>query len=99
MLLTEIEPAVHSRTSIFSKKPLLSIADLRLKPGATKHLIKNKLSDKLGRRGIKFYDLYRHHKEDKDVRALQAEGFKLDGIMEDEQDVPIYDDLEVEDFN
>lgn len=70
MLLTEIEPAEHSRTSIFSKKPLLSIADLRLKPGATKHLIKNKLSDKLGRRGIKFYDLYRHHKEDKDVRAL-----------------------------
>jgi hypothetical protein len=33
--------------------------------------MQNKLSEKLGRRGIKFYDLYMHHKEEKDARMLQ----------------------------
>jgi hypothetical protein len=32
--------------------------------------MQNKLSEKLGRRGIKFYDLYMHHKEEKDARML-----------------------------
>ena len=35
------------------------------------HVKKDKLSEKLGRRGIKFYDLYMHHKEEKDVHMLQ----------------------------
>ena len=72
-----------------------------MKDGETTHLKKDKLAEKLGRRGIKFYDLYKFHKEDKDVRMLNDSGFKLHGIMEvdgtDEE--PIFGDLEVDDFN
>ena len=62
----------------------------------------DKLSDKLGRRDIKFYDLYKKHKEDKDVRALKDEGFKLEGVLDEpigEGEEPIYGDIEVDDFN
>lgn len=60
-----------TKLSLFNKKPLLSIAKLKVRTDKTQHVQKNKLSEKLERRGIKFYDLYMHHKEEKDVRMLQ----------------------------
>ena len=45
---------------LFSKKPLLSISKLRKNYAAQgSHLVKNKLSEKMGRRDIQFYDLYK----------------------------------------
>ena len=60
-----------TKLSLFNKKPLLSIGQLKVKEKESVHVKKDKLSEKLGRRGIKFYDLYMHHKEEKDVRMLQ----------------------------
>jgi len=42
-------------SSLFKKKPLLSIKDMQSK---TKHVQKNKISDKLNRRDVQYYDLY-----------------------------------------
>lgn len=94
-------PSTTMGPSLFNKKPLLSIAKLKVKDGEAVHLKKDKLSEKLGRRGIKFYDLYRHNKEDKDVRDLQDSGFKLRGIMDmdNDEEEPVFGDIEVDDFN
>lgn len=46
------------RFHVFQKKEHLSIADLQSK---TKHLIQNKLSDKLSRRDVHYFDLYALH--------------------------------------
>lgn len=40
---------------IFKKKPYLSIKDLQ---GKSKHLCHNKISEKLSRRDVQYYDLY-----------------------------------------
>lgn len=96
--LNELPPT--TKLPLFNKKPLLSIGKLKLHNSESVHLKKDKLSEKLGRRGIKFYDLYKLHKEDKDVRALMGEGFALNGILEQENgEEPVYGDLEVDDFN
>jgi len=40
---------------MFKKKPFLSIKDMQSK---TRHITKNKISDKLSRRDVQYYDLY-----------------------------------------
>ena len=73
----------------------------------------NKLSEKMGRRDIQFYDLYKREKPDTDVEKLQDKGYLLKGVLQgsytdektgeeveiNEIDEPIYGDIEVEDFN
>ena len=69
----------------------------------------------MGRRDIQFYDMYKREKPPSDVENLQAKGFPLDGILkgrytdaatgeqieidEEEDEEPIYGDIEVDDFN
>lgn len=55
----------------------------------------------MGRRDIQFYDMYRRGKPENDVETLKAKGYQLEGILayEQEEDEPIYGDIEVDDFN
>ena len=69
----------------------------------------------MGRRDIQFYDMYKREKPPGDVENLQAKGFPLDGILKghytdaatgeqieiggEEDEEPIYGDIEVDDFN
>jgi hypothetical protein len=64
-----------TKLSLFNKKPLLSIAKLKVREKEIIHLKKDKLSDKLGRRDVKFYDLYKHRKDEKDVIMINEQGF------------------------
>ena len=105
--------ASESTQSLFSRKPLLQISKLRLGKQQSKHIKENKLSEKMGRRDIQFYDLYKLDKQPNDVEKLQDKGFLLDGILKGEyldektgktvqivdEEEPIYGDLEVDDFN
>mgnify|MGYP001055974414 CR=1 FL=1 len=51
----ENKQVAENSNHIFNKKPFLSIKDLQ---SITKHIAKNKISDKLSRRDIQYYDLY-----------------------------------------
>ena len=78
------------------------------------HLEKNKLSEKMGRRDVRFYDLYKKHRFEDDVQNLKNHGLHVDGVLAgsfvdpvtknivkeitDENEI-IYGDIEVEDFN
>lgn len=97
--------------SLFSKKPLLNISQLkRFYDNSSLHLVKDKLSEKMGRRDIQFYDLYKHRKQE-DVDAVNSKDFPIEGVLacganrvneenKDEQDEDaIYGDIEVDDFN
>ena len=58
-------------SSLFSKKPLLQIAKLyNYQTDSSMHLGKDKLSEKMGRRDIQFYDLYKLDKPKELVQAL-----------------------------
>ena len=67
---TEQKSRHTSITQLFSKKPLLQISKLRQTMQQSRHLKQNKLSDKMGRRDIQFYDLYKLDKTPKDVEKL-----------------------------
>ena len=98
---------------LFSKKPLLKISKLRLGQYQNGHLQANKLSNKMGRRDIQFYDLYKLKKPEESVTSLQDKGYLLDGVLTgsyrdartglevtiNDEDEPIYGDIEVDDFN
>ena len=65
--------AFHHRLKppIFTKKPLLQISALRrFNDNTSVHLEPNKLSDKLNRRDIQFYDLYKFGKPEEDLNSL-----------------------------
>ena len=78
------------------------------------HLEKNKLSEKFGRRDVRFYDLYKKHRFEDDVQNLQNKGLQLEGVLSgvytdplskkesekitDENEI-IYGDIEIDDFN
>ena len=51
----ENKQVAENSNHTFNKKPFLSIKDLQ---SITKHISKNKISDKLSRRDIQYYDLY-----------------------------------------
>ena len=45
------------------------------------HLMKDKLSQKMGRRDIQFYDLYKLKKPEEYVTEINSKGLPLDGIL------------------
>ena len=80
----------------------------------SRHIKENKLSEKMGRRDIQFYDLYKLEKPAQpDVERLKDKGFPLEGILKgmyvdertgeeihiDGEKEPIYGDIEIDDFN
>jgi hypothetical protein len=73
------------------KSELIQIKALR-----GSHLEQNKLSDKMGRRDIQFYDLYRLNEPQQAVNELKKEGFSWTENVYDQQQ---YEDIEVQDFN
>ena len=97
---------------LFSKKPLLQISKLRM-THHSKHCKPNKLSDKMGRRDIQFYDLYKLDKPSDAVEKLEDKSYAREGVLKglykdeakneiinmDDQDEPIYGDIEIDDFN
>lgn len=73
------------------KKPFVTIGNLK-----GNHVDHNKLSDKMGRRDIQFYDLYRLNEPPNAVQDLRKEGYHWnEGIYDQE----VYEDIEVPDFN
>lgn len=60
------------------------------------HLQTNKLSEKMNRRDIQFYDLYKLNEPPKSITELKKEGYAW---TENVYDPQIYDDMEVNDFN
>lgn len=74
------------------KKDCVQIAELK---SAIPHLQQNKLSDKMGRRDIQFYDLYKLNEPQASVQELKQTGHDTNGIY----DPNIYEDIEVKDFN
>lgn len=113
LMLEDKEKQSSSSKFLFSKKPLLQISKLKLGIEQSQHLKRNKLSEKMGRRDIQFYDLYKLGKQPKDVENLTDKGYLLDGVLKGdykddltgqvktvtEENEPIYGDLEVDDFN
>ena len=65
----------------FNRKPLLQISKLRLMREQGNHLEKNKLSEKMGRRDVRFYDLFKKHRFEDDVSILKNQGFHLEGVL------------------
>jgi hypothetical protein len=61
------------------------------------HLKRNKLDEKLGRRDIQFYDLYKLNEPAEDVRDLNL--FKMRATDGEVFDPSLYSDIEVNDFN
>lgn len=59
---------------IFKKKPWLSIKDMQSK---TKHLVRNKLSDKLSRRDVHYYDLYALREPAEEYEIAMREGYPI----------------------
>ena len=41
----------------------------------------NKLSEKMGRRDIQFYDLYQRGKPEQDVEKLTEQGYLHEGVL------------------
>ena len=76
-------------------------------------LSRNKLSDKLGRRDIQFYDLYKLDKPEDNMKLLKAKELPFEGILKGswldpntnkqteitDDNEPLYGDIEVDDFN
>jgi len=80
---------------IFKKKPYLSIKDLQ---GKSKHLLHNKISDKLSRRDVQYYDLYALQDPKEEYIKIRSEG----GFPYTQADAKIkelYGDLAWCDFN
>ena len=83
-----------NRFHTFKKKPLLSISNLQ---SITKHIKRNKLSEKLSRRDVQYYDLYALKEPPEDYERMREEGFihtKVDAQIKE-----LYGDLAFQDFN
>ena len=104
--------AFHHRLKppIFTKKPLLQISALRrFNDNTSVHLEPNKLSDKLNRRDIQFYDLYKFGKPEEDLNSLLQSQLSREGVLnaitepqrpqEEQEEDGLYGDIEVDDFN
>ena len=78
------------------------------------HVVKNKLSEKMGRRDVQFYDLYKKHRFEEDVQNMKNKGFEIDGVLSGhvidpvtkekgeeitDANEPLYGDIEVDDFD
>ena len=86
--------------TIFAKKPLLNISALVSTSRSVKHIQKDKLSDKMGRRDIIFYDLYKLKEPPEAVAKLQENGFNFHGILDiPAEEEEVYGDIEADDFN
>ena len=63
-----------------------------------KHILKNKLSDKLSRRDITYYDLYKHQKPQEDFQKMRMEnGYPF--TISDGKIKELYGDMAYDDFN
>lgn len=112
-MLQDEDKKKASSAYLFAKKPLLQISQLKMAANQSQHLKRNKLSEKMGRRDIQFYDLYKLKKPAQEVENLENKGYLLDGVLAGdykdeatgqmmtmtEENEPIYGDLEVDDFN
>lgn len=112
-MLSDKDKQKASSDFLFSKKPLLQISRLKMATGQSQHLKRNKLSEKMNRRDIQFYDLYRFSKPPGDAENVTDKGYALEGILRGqykdevsgevktitEENEPIYGDLAVDDFN
>jgi hypothetical protein len=102
MLLDMYPSKSHKiRPAMFSKKPLVQIQKLKkYDSSATLHMSKNKLSEKMGRRDILFYDLYKNSVPQELVMDLANKHLPYEEVLkcgEDNED-PIYGDIEVDNF-
>ena len=113
-MLQDMDPKLHHsiQPALFSKKPLLQISKLKkFVDNSSEHISKDKLSEKLGRRDIQFYDLYKLNSKDEDVTKLIQSEYPSKGVLacgankvneenkdEAEEDA-IYGDIEIDDFN
>lgn len=114
-MIQDLDPKVSSsvQPSLFSKKPLLQISQLRkFQNNSSIHIAKNKLSDKMNRRDIQFYDLYKYKLPNYEVNAVINSNFPVNGVLncgtgksvqeearDEPTEDPIYGDLEVDDYN
>lgn len=90
----ENKQVAENSNHTFNKKPFLSIKDLQ---SITKHISKNKISDKLSRRDIQYYDLYALQDPPEDYDTMRNEGYphtKLDAKIKE-----FYGDLAFPNFN
>ena len=79
---------------VFKKNQHLSINDLQSK---SKHIVHNKLSDKLSRRDVHYFDLYALHEPQSCYQQLREDGYphtKADAKIKE-----LYGDLAFPDFN
>lgn len=65
----------------FSKKSFIKISNIKLSQRQSALLSRNKLSDKLGRRDIQFYDLYKLDKPEDNVKTLDKASLPFDGVL------------------
>jgi len=63
----------------------------------TVHIERNKLSDKMSRRDVQFYDLYKLKEPTDDINMLEDRSFKFTGVVPENDQ--IYGDIECTDFN
>lgn len=68
---------------------------MQIKKLSGAHLVPNKLSEKMNRRDVQFYDLYKLAEPREAVLELKEEGFLEENIYQP----AIYEDIEVQDFN
>ena len=83
-MLQDMDYKLHSsiRPQLFSKKPLLQISKLKNYHGDNSaHIVKDKLSDKMDRRDVTFYDLYKLHKPDESVNLLAHNHYPLENVL------------------
>lgn len=73
---------------------MLSIKDLQCK---SKHIVRDKLSDKLSRRDVHYYDLYALHEPMDDYQNTMAGGYPC--TQTDAKINELYGDLAFPDFN
>jgi len=67
---------------MFSKKPLVQIQKLKkYDNSATLHMSKDKLSDKMGRRDILFYDLYKNFVPQEQVMDLANKHLPYEEVL------------------
>ena len=64
-----------------SKPSISNVQMEQVKSTIRDHLEKNKLSEKMGRRDVRFYDLFKKHRFEDDVSILKNHGFHLEGVL------------------
>ena len=99
MMLDEKEQNLSSRAEnkpfhSFQKTKHLNIKDLQSK---SKHIVHNKVSDKLSRRDVHYYDLYALQDPAEDYHLMREEGYPH--TKHDAKIKELYGDLAYPDFN